>query len=90
VQIKWRSLQALMLAREGRVDEAERLAEQAISLAERTDQPSIRAEALADKAEVLRLAGKPDEAARAARAAADLYEAKGCTILAAEARNLLQ
>jgi hypothetical protein len=39
---------------------------------------------------VLRLAGKPDEAARGARAAADLYEAKGCTILAAEARNLLQ
>lgn len=90
VQIKWRSLQALMLAREGRVDEAERLAEQAISLAERTDQPGIRAEALADKAEVLRLARKPDEAARGARAAADLYEAKGCTILAAEARNLLQ
>jgi class 3 adenylate cyclase len=89
VQIKWRSLQALLLAREGRLEEAERLAGQATSLAERSEQPGARAEALADRAEVLLLAGKPEAAARAAGAAAELYEAKGCTVLAAEARSLV-
>jgi hypothetical protein len=89
VQIKLRSLQALMLTREGRLDEAERLAAQAMSLARRSEQPSARAEAFADQAEVLKRAGKPDAAARAALQAADLYEAKGCTVLAAEARALL-
>jgi hypothetical protein len=62
---------------------------QATSLAERSEQPGARAEALADSAEVLMLAGKLDAAARAARAAADLYEAKGCTVLAAEAGRLV-
>jgi tetratricopeptide (TPR) repeat protein len=88
-QIKWRSVQALVLAREGRLEEAERLAEQATSLASRSEQPITRAEALADLAEVLKLAGKPEEAARAALAAAELYEAKGCVHLAAHARNLV-
>jgi ATP/maltotriose-dependent transcriptional regulator MalT len=89
VQIKWRSVRALLLAREGRAEEAERLAEQATSLANRSDQPATRAEALADRAEVLKLVGKPELAARAALEAAELYEAKGCAPLAAEARNLV-
>lgn len=90
VQIKWRSVRALLLTREGRLKEAERLADEAVSLAERSEQPGTWAEALADRAEVLMLAGKPDAAARTAGAAAALYDAKGCTVLAAEARNLLQ
>jgi hypothetical protein len=90
VQIKWRSVRALLLTREGRLEEAERLADEAVSLAERSEQPGTWAEALADRAEVLILAGKPDAAARTAGAAAALYDAKGCTVLAAEARNLLQ
>jgi ATP/maltotriose-dependent transcriptional regulator MalT len=88
-QIKWRSVQALLLAREGRAEEAERLAEQATSLANRSEQPTTRAEALADRAEVLKLVGKPELAARAALEAAELYETKGCAPLAAEARKLV-
>lgn len=87
-QIKWRSLRALLLAREGRLDEAQRLAGQATALSQRSEQPGARAEVLADSAEVLLMAGKPEAAARAAAAAAELYEAKGCTVLAADARSL--
>lgn len=86
-QIKWRSMGALVLAREGDLEEAERLAEQATSLADRSEQPTTRAEALADRAEVLKLAGKPDAAARAALEAAELYQAKGCVLPAAKATN---
>jgi class 3 adenylate cyclase len=89
-QIKWRSLRALTLARDGQFEAAERLADEAAALAERTEQSPTRAEALADRAEVLLLAGKPEPAARSAARAADLYEAKGWTVAAAEARELLR
>jgi class 3 adenylate cyclase len=88
-QIKWRSLRALMLAREGRLDEALRMAEEAASMAEGSEQPGTKAEALFDKAEVLLMVGRTEDAARAALQAADLYEAKGCAVLAANARQLL-
>ncbi len=88
-QIKWRSLQALTLARDGQLEEAARLTQEAASLAERSEQPGTKAEALADMAAVLMLAGRPEEAARAAQEAAHLYEAKGCVTAAAESRKLL-
>jgi class 3 adenylate cyclase/tetratricopeptide (TPR) repeat protein len=90
VQIKWRSARARLLARAGRLDEAERLADEAVTLAEDSEQPGTQAEAHFDKAEVLMLAGKAAAAAGAARKAADLYEAKGCTVAAAESRELLR
>jgi class 3 adenylate cyclase len=89
-QIKWRSLRALTLARDGQLEAAERLAEEAAALAERTEQPGAQAEALADRAEVLLLAGKPEPAARSAERAAELYEAKGWTVAAAATRELLR
>ncbi|HEX8928965.1 MAG TPA: hypothetical protein VGA45_08645, partial [Actinomycetota bacterium] len=63
---------------------------EAAALAERTEQSPTRAEALADRAEVLLLAGKTEPAARSAARAAELYEAKGWTVAAAEARELLR
>jgi class 3 adenylate cyclase len=90
VQIKWRSAQARLLGRSGRMDEAERLADEAVSLAERSEQPVTQAEALFDKAEVLSMAGKAAAGAHAARRAAELYEAKGSTVSAAMARELLR
>lgn len=89
-QIKWRSLRALTLARDGQFEAAERLADEAAALAERTEQPAAKAEALADRAEVLLLADKTEPAARSAARAAELYEAKGWTVAAAEARELLR
>ena len=41
-------------------DEAERLAREAVALAERTDYLDVRSQAVADLAEVLRLAGRPE------------------------------
>jgi tetratricopeptide (TPR) repeat protein len=89
-QIKWRSLRALTLARDGQFEAAERLADEAAGLAERTEQSPTRAEALADRAEVLLLAGKAEPAASSAARAAERYQAKGWTVAAAEARELLR
>lgn len=89
VQIKWRSAQARLLARAGRLDEAERLADEAVTMAERSEQPSTQAEALLDKAEVLSTVGKAAAAAEAARRAAELYEAKGSAVSATRAREML-
>lgn len=63
-QAKWRSVRAIALARRGDADEAERLARQAVYLADKTDQLDSRAEARVDLAEVLGLGGRSGEAAR--------------------------
>ena len=57
--------------------EAERLAAEAVRLAEPTDMLTMRGDALLDQAAVLAAAGRPDDAARAALAALALYRAKG-------------
>ena len=88
-QIKWRSLKALILARDGQLEAGEQLAAEAAALAERTEQPGAQAEALADQAEVLLLAGKPEPAAGSAERAVRLYENKGWTVAAADTRELL-
>jgi tetratricopeptide (TPR) repeat protein len=76
-QISWRRVRAKLLARRGEVEEAERLAREAVSIAARTDLLEPHAQSLADLATVLRLAGRPEESATAAREAIRLYEEKG-------------
>jgi class 3 adenylate cyclase/tetratricopeptide (TPR) repeat protein len=75
--VGWRRVRARLLARRGEVGEALRLAEAAVAAASRTDFLTAHATALADLAEVLRLAGHPEEAASALRAALRLFERKG-------------
>ena len=58
-------------------DEAERLAREAIEYAATTDFLPGHGDALADLAEVLELAGRPEEAARTLEEAIELYERKG-------------
>ena len=53
-QVIWRGVQAKVLAHEGRCDEAESLAREAVALAEPTDLLSHRGDAMLDLAEVLR------------------------------------
>jgi hypothetical protein len=65
------------LARRGDVEAAERLAREATTSAARTDFLDLRARAVADLAEVLRLAGRPEESAAAVQEAIRLYEQKG-------------
>jgi len=76
-QIGLRRVRAKLLAQQGDLAAAERLARDATELAARTDHLDLHAKALADLAEVLRLAGRPRESAAAVHEAIRLYEQKG-------------
>jgi hypothetical protein len=69
--------------------EAEALAREAVSLTEGTEFPDWRADTLLDLAEVLRAAGRSEEANASARDALRLYEAKGNLASAEGVRALL-
>jgi len=88
-QAVWRGVQAKVLAREGRCDEAEALAREGIALVEPTDLLSARGDAMLDLAHVLRICDRTDESDRATRAGLALYELKGNAVAAARARSLL-
>jgi DNA-binding SARP family transcriptional activator len=89
-QIGWRCVRAPVLARRGKRDEAERIAREALALADETEFLEMRADARVALAEVLGLAERPDESARALAEAAELYEAKGIVVLATRTRALLE
>jgi tetratricopeptide (TPR) repeat protein len=76
-QIGWRSVRAKVLAQRGEFVEAERLGRDAVEIAARTDGLDWWGDALADLGEVLRLAGRPADAAEQLEAALRLYEQKG-------------
>ncbi len=76
-QSLWRSVRAPILARAGDLAQAEALARAAVDLAARTEAPILQAEARSELAEVLRLAGKTDEARQAMVEATALYFSKG-------------
>jgi len=88
-QVIWRGVQAKILAREGRCDEAEVLAREAVALAEPSDLLLHRGDAMLDLAEVLRTCERSEESDHAARTALELYELKGNAAAAARARPLL-
>jgi hypothetical protein len=88
-QVGWRCVRARVLARRDERNEAKRIAREAVALADETDILEIRADARVALAEVLGLAGRQDEAARALAEAAELYEAKGIVIRATRTRALL-
>jgi class 3 adenylate cyclase/tetratricopeptide (TPR) repeat protein len=74
------STRAKSLAERGEYEAAEERARHAVSLAGRTDALAMHGDALADLAEVLRLAGREREAAEALDRALELYEQKGSTV----------
>jgi tetratricopeptide (TPR) repeat protein len=76
-QTAWRGVRAKVLARRGQFDEAIRLAGEAVDVAEPTDHLLIKGAALWDLGEVLRLAGRRDEALEAVRRALAVHEEKG-------------
>jgi tetratricopeptide (TPR) repeat protein len=78
-----------VLAAQGDVEQAERLAREAVALAARTDYLEEHADALMTLAEVLRRAGWAAEATPALEEALRLYERKDNTVLAARAREAL-
>ena len=88
-QLRWRSVQAKVLARRGEFEEAETLSREALAIAAGTDWHRMHADALVDLAEVLRLAGRADETAQALREAIELYERKQDLADAKRARSEL-
>jgi tetratricopeptide (TPR) repeat protein len=88
-QIKRRGIRARLLARKGELERAERLAREGVAVAAETDLLWFHADAVIDLAEVLRLAGRTEEAAGAADEALALYERKGNVASAATTRRLV-
>ena len=84
--VVWRGTLARVAARQGDRARAEEFAHEAVARAERTDGLNLLADALADLAEVLSLAGCDEAAADAASRARRLYRRKGN--VAALARRL--
>jgi DNA-binding SARP family transcriptional activator len=88
-QIIWRGVRARLIAERGGFDDAESLAREAVTLAERTDLVNFHADALIDLAEVLTAVGRATEASVAVGEALRLYELKGNTVAAGDARARL-
>jgi len=88
-QIKWRELRAVALAHQGDLINAERWAKEAVEFAERSEQPDSQAQAFADLAEVLQVAGRSNEAVEPLQRALDLYQRKGNVVMAERTQSLL-
>ena len=76
-QVVWRGVQAKVLARGGRFEEAEPLAREAVAMVEQTDLLTHHGDALLDLATVLRLMGHTADAEAAFEAGCSLHERKG-------------
>jgi class 3 adenylate cyclase/DNA-binding SARP family transcriptional activator len=87
-QVIWRGVRAKLLARQGRHDEADALAREAVRLVDRTDLLTHHGDALLDLAEVQRLAGRTADADAAVQDAIRLYTRKGNVVSAEHARSL--
>jgi len=84
-----RSARARELARRGRIDEAVRLAREAVMRSEGSDNLRLRCEGLEDLVHILRAAGRPSEAIPALEDLVRVRERKGEPVAAAKARSLL-
>ncbi len=87
--IAWRTLRARLLSRGGDHDQARRVAEDAVALAERTDALVDHGDACLSLATVLGAVGDVAGARAAAERAVELYERKGAGALAERARLVL-
>ncbi|MDP9329083.1 MAG: hypothetical protein M3P11_00300 [Actinomycetota bacterium] len=88
-QILWRSTRAKVLARRGELEAAERLGEEAVTIAAESDFLSTHAEALMDLAEVLELAGRREDAEVRTKDALRFFELKRNVLGADRARGWL-
>jgi tetratricopeptide (TPR) repeat protein len=83
-------VRAMVAARRGAFDEAERLASEALTIIDVTDFPCDRADARVALAEVLELAGRSEDAIRVADEALELFHTKGNVTQAADVRARLE
>jgi class 3 adenylate cyclase/tetratricopeptide (TPR) repeat protein len=89
-QVQWRTARSVAVARQGRIEEGEALAREAVSLARRMDYLTTIGDALVALAEVLVEADKTAEAAEAANEAVGMYERKGDRVSAGRALRLIE
>ena len=89
-QVRSRGVRARILARRGRLAEAERLATEAVELAARTDFTVLHGDALLALAEVLRASGAAHESTAALEEALSLFERKENVVQAEQTRALLK
>jgi tetratricopeptide (TPR) repeat protein len=88
-KIIWRIASAQAFAGLGQLDQALRVAHEAVTLADTTDALNLQGDALMGLAEVFRGAGRPEEAAEAARRAHNRYRGKGNIVSSRKAETLL-
>ena len=88
-QALWRQVRAKLLAREGRLEDAVALAEEAVAITAGTDYWDTPSGALVDLGEVYRLAGRTDDAARALGDALAILERKGAVVIGERVRSKL-
>lgn len=81
---------ARVRAQQGRFDEAERMAREAVAYFAGTDYSSDRTWVILDLAEVLRLAGRPKESIDAMNEALELLEQREDAVSAARVRGLIE
>jgi len=81
-QVLWRSVRAKVLAKRGRLEQAEELAREAAELVEDTDFPDLQALAFLSLAEVLEATGGTQEGDQLRRRALETYERKGNVVAA--------
>jgi DNA-binding SARP family transcriptional activator/class 3 adenylate cyclase len=87
--IQWRATRGKALARQGEVEEGERLAREGVAFGATSDFVCSHGDALLDLGEVLALRGHRDDAAAAVAKAIPLFEQKQNTFSAAQARAFL-
>jgi tetratricopeptide (TPR) repeat protein len=88
-EIGWRRAMAKVFAARGSMDEAERLAREAVEVGDGTTYATERGNAWMRLGDVLTMAGKTEEAAGALGRALELFERKGNVVSAERARQEL-
>jgi class 3 adenylate cyclase len=88
-QVGWRTARAMLLARRGDIGVGEALAREALARALASEYSESKVEAYLSLGEVLRLAGRPDEAEEAFKSALTILERKGWQLSADAARAKL-
>jgi class 3 adenylate cyclase len=89
-QAVWRQVEAKLLARRDKAEEAERLAREAVEITRATQNLDYCAGSLLDLATVLELDDKPEDARTALQQAFDLYQGKGNLVMAARTQARLE
>ena len=87
-KLAWMPVRAKIAARQGEFDAAEKLARDAVGLAQSSDALNRRAKAHCDLGEVLRTVGRASEAALAFATAIELYDQKRNIVRTAQVRAL--